>query len=916
MGILNKGIVEKLAWFGANIATTLTIVTVVVVSGPLGSEPIPGSSGVSGVPGIPGSSGISGVPGIPGSSGVPGSQGEIGSSGVPGSQGEIGSSGVPGSQGEIGSSGVPGSQGEIGSSGIPGVDGAPGVDGRDYSTIYPVQRLNVPPAPLGDARSIYAQSLVSQGYTPLSSVEDFSIFTDHESDELNTFGNREAYFRGTRYVLTADIDFSESNNDVFSNRLVAFEQDQNGGVRELYFQGTFDGAGFSIKNFIQHQIQSRDPAAFIPYAGSGAVIRNLTFENMEVSSINGDFDRGNFAGGVIGYVNGPTVLENITIKDGVVVAEEEAGGVVGVVNDNLYLINVNNINTSVFGQNSAGGLVGSTESVDDVIYHLFIQDSSNSGTLDSRNLNPIYDDFMEYIELDYDEHAGGFVGAIQENESVIILNSYNTGEIISQEGEAAGFIGDLNKSDLTVIANSYNSGFVAAFSNEAGGFVGDLASTEKVFIQNSFNLGQVHSTSSAGGGFIGELGSSSHETTTATTYITNAYNAGYISTQTYFDDEKGGLIGQVNNDRHVIITNSFNVGSFSVSVTDLSVPRYLSRNGAIIGDPEGNVALDNVAFYVDETKPENYLNHAMQDLHPLIGTRITDRTKFEASSFMYQSIWNMDSIWMFQDNGYPFPVLRNLTFVNADNPFLFNPEFINDTGIGDYKVEYDEVLEENIIHISELSVYAKDVETSFSNLNIQLYAVLGSGVTIQTVLATGDLFTAESRTQFGIESIFEDLSVFPTQGDGEYFFYVVVTDNGGNQVMVEINASIIYKIAANNLPPNPGVLNVAIGGLGPNILDVSISRSTDDLTRGEGLTYYFVIAPNTFDFASYNPITNANQQGLLFQQVYVGFNDDFLNSSIDISSLNLDSGVYKTTVYVVDELNAYSVYAIVDLTIS
>lgn len=883
MGILNKGIVEKLAWFGANIATTLTIVTVVVVSGPLGSEPIPGSSGVSGVPGIPGSSGVSGVPGIPGSSGV------------------------PGSQGEIGSSGVPGSQGEIGSSGIPGVDGAPGVDGRDYSTIYPVQRLNVPPAPLGDARSIYAQSLVSQGYTPLSSVEDFSIFTDHESDELNTFGNREAYFRGTRYVLTADIDFSQSNNDVFSNRLVAYEQDEYGAVDELYFQGTFDGAGFSIKNFIQHQIQSRDPAAFIPYAGSGAVIRNLTFENMEVSSINGDIDLGNVAGGVIGYVGGPTVLENITIKDGVVVAEEEAGGVVGLVNDNLYLINVNNINTSVFGQNSAGGLVGSTESVDDddVIYHLFIQNSSNSGTLDSRNLEPIYDDFMEYTNS-YSQHAGGFVGAIQENESVIILNSYNTGKIISQEGEAAGFIGDLNKSDLTVIANSYNSGFVAAFSNEAGGFVGDLASTEKVFIQNSFNLGQVHSTSSSVGGFIGELGSSSHETTTATTYITNAYNAGYISTQTYFDDEKGGLIGQVNNDRHVIITNSFNVGSFSVSLTNLSVPRYLSRNGAIIGDPEGNVALDNVAFYVDETKPENYLNHAMQDLHPLIGTRITDRTKFEASSFMYQSIWNMDSIWMFQDNGYPFPVLRNLTFVNADNPFLFNPEFINDTGIGDYKVEYDEVLEENIIHISELSVYAKDVETSFSNLNIQLYAVLGSGVTIQTVLATGDLFTAESRTQFGIESYFEDLSVFPTQGDGEYFFYVVVTDNGGNQVMEEIDESILYSSLFT------AFLNDMVG---PNVLDVTIPRSTDDLTQAEGLTYYFVLASDTFDFNSYNPVTNENLEGLLFLQIY-NFTSVSYNQLIDIGYLDLDPGVYKATVYVVDELDAYSVYAIVDLTIN
>jgi hypothetical protein len=641
----------------------------------------------------------------------------------------------------------------------------------------------------------------------------------------------------------------------------------------------------------------------------------MTFENLEVSSTDDASDYGLFAGGVVGFVDGPTLLENITIKDSLVVAPWDAGGVVGSVNDNLYLINVNNINTEVFAANNVGGLIGSTETEDE--YHIYIQDSVNTATLDSRNLDPIFSAFLEYREpidnFTSSQHVGGLIGSIGENESVIILNSKNIGEIISEDGEAGGFVGSLAKSDLTVIANSYNAGFVAALSNEAGGFVGDLRSKEPIYIQNSFNVGQVHSQSSAVGGFIGELGGTSSETTTSTTFISNSYNAGYISTEQFNDTEKGGLIGQVNNDRHVRIANSFNVGTFSVSVTEQNPPRYLPRNGAIIGDSEGNVSLENVAFYVDETRQQHYLNHPMQSMHPLLANRITDRTKFEASGFMYQSLWNMDSVWKFAEAGYPFPILRDLPFVDAKEHVAFDPTITDDVFFDNVRLRYDDVIQEHIISIDSIEVFARDTETPTADLDIKLYAVLGSVANLQTVLSTGDLFVADLRVN---ASRFEDLTTLPTQGDGEYFFYVVVTDNGGNQVMEEIEDSIEYKIAANNLPPNPGVLNVAIGGLGPNILDVSISRSTDDLTQAEGLTYYFVIAPNTFDFASYNPITNANQQGLLFQQEYDGFNDDFLNPSIDISSLNLDSGVYKTTVYVVDELNAYSVYAIVDLTIS
>jgi hypothetical protein len=469
----------------------------------------------------------------------------------------------------------------------------------------------------------------------------------------------------------------------------------------------------------------------------------------------------------------------------------------------------------------------------------------------------------------------------------------------------------LAKSDLTVIANSYNAGFVAALSNEAGGFVGDLRSKEPIYIQNSFNVGQVHSQSSAVGGFIGELGGTSSETTTSTTFISNSYNAGYISTEQFNDTEKGGLIGQVNNDRHVRIANSFNVGTFSVSVTEQNPPRYLPRNGAIIGDPEGNVSLENVAFYVDETRQQHYLNHPMQSMHPLLANRITDRTKFEASGFMYQSLWNMDSVWKFAEAGYPFPILRDLPFVDAKEHVAFDPTITDDVFFDNVRLRYDDVIQEHIISIDSVEVFARDTETPTANLDIKLYALLGSVANLQTVLSTGDLFVADLRVN---TSRFEDLTTLPTQGDGEYFFYTVVTDNEGNQDMQVSNFSLQYKEVANNLAPIPsnnGLLNVVVFNYDPDMIEINFTSAIDDLTANENLQYHFIITTTDYDFSLFNPITLESPEGLLFSRT----TQPDLILEYDISSLNLSAGSYKATVFVNDGV-AFSQYVVVNVVLT
>jgi hypothetical protein len=773
--------------------------------------------------------------------------------------------------------------GPKGDSGLPGRDG---VDGEGASTTYPVTALSYEQAPTGTARAAYAQSLVQKGYIPLGSVEDFSIFTtspDAETD-VYAFGNLDAY-DNKKYVLTADIDFADVDTFINENFILP-EAIANENRETAVFEGIFDGAGYTIKNFSSQRGEYDSPVGFFPYTGY-AQIKNVTFENVDVSAI---VSYNTSSGVVVGAVYGPTLIQNVNVTNSTAYSEYSAGGVVGRSEDHLYLVNVKTDNVLVGGQENAGGMVGFFE----YEYDLFIQDSVSNSTID---YSLIDEELTNYIS-EY-RYGGGLVGRVDDADSIIILNSANLGDVITNGAEVGGLIGFIADSQLTVVANSFNSGFVQTYGAEAGGLIGDNNSESPFFIQNSFNAGQIVSAGGSVGGLIGEVGylDEYEYVQYAPVYITNSYNAGHISTFEY-SDEKGGLIGQIYSNRRVVISNSFNVGTFSLSITshDADYPAF-ADNGAIVGDTAGIVTLVNVGFYVDEANPTAYLNYALDRTLATGVTRFTSLDSFTTANFEYNSTWNFNAIWTFNSTGYAFPVLRNLPTFTVDSIQSFAPVIATAELYNTFDL-YDDELEASVIVIDDFWVEFGDVETPEIDLDVKIYATLGETDNLETIM-DGEIVQVINEAFF--ESFYnenEPIVYLPTLGDGTYAFYIVVVDSDDLTAYELLGTYDFVGVSANQAPV-PGMLGdlfTGFNGFDINTVFVSFVDAEDPDTEADELVYGFVLAVTGFDFDSWDFDESAN--GILF--TYEGLQRGGINY-LDVTSAGLQYNTnYDVTVFVFD----------------
>lgn len=316
---------------------------------------------------------------IPGAPGTTGSQGSIGATGP---VGDIGPIGPQGPTGEQGSSGIPGQTPFVGSNGnwwIGEVDtgvqaeAEDGIDGEDGSTPYIGSNGNwwindvdsgitaasngyadgtVPYYPFINTPSedvflateknqlsagtltqaAYLQLKISQGYTPISNATQlFSISTQNG-----------------KYILTNHIDISTLN----SWTPIHF----NGNP----FKGSFDGAGYEIRNLSSDNLNLSTPLDQVGLFGriEYATISNVTFKDVNLDLLGEglaaeDADSiGSLAGG-IGYSN----LENIQLKDVRITGSELIGGIAGVVYQSK-LLTARGISIDLEGNSYMGSLFG------------------------------------------------------------------------------------------------------------------------------------------------------------------------------------------------------------------------------------------------------------------------------------------------------------------------------------------------------------------------------------------------------------------------------------------------------------------------------------------------------------------------------------------------------------------------------
>ena len=360
------------------------------------------------------SPGSIGEPGPAGSNGLPGSNG---SNGQPGSQG---STGLPGSNGLPGSQGVDGKTPYVGNNGNWWIDGGDtGVPANNFNQTY----RDVPNIEFRETQeelALYSQSLV----VPFSGDEFRLDYANELIDKEGFIGiATPADLMGIsnktgKYVLTADLDFSEYVNWSPIN----FTTD---GIHDPNFSGIFDGAGFSIVGLSHTNLDLT--AIYYNYGLfeglQGATIRhlNLLATSISVPEIDGRFRDG--AGALAGNAYEST-LYNIEANLIAISGANYIGGLVGGLDSSQASFIVLE-NAMVEGVDYVGGLFGTVD--DSMITHVL---ADTIITTAGNQIGGItgQSQFSTYILIE-----STFTKAISENPNAI--NQTEIGGVIGQSNQ-------------------------------------------------------------------------------------------------------------------------------------------------------------------------------------------------------------------------------------------------------------------------------------------------------------------------------------------------------------------------------------------------------------------------------------------------------------------------------------------------
>ena len=244
--------------------------------------------------------------------------------------------------------------------------------------------------------------------------------------------------------------------------------------------------------------------------------------------------------GLFGYTLNAEI-KNLKMINCKIIAERAGGSIVAYNSGSININNCSSENTYIsgtYGNSRLGGIAG-------YVYNLNIEDCYNTGNIIGGN------------------HVGGIVG---DAFKTTITNCYNTGSVGGDSSFNVGGIMGYVEGTVT-ITNCYNTGSVSGFSC-VGGIVGFVERTAT--ITNCYNTESVSGNYDVGGivGYIYKNGAT----------ITNCYNVGSVSAS-YGDDDAGGIVGSVEVDGLVTITNCYYLKTSSVNS---SINAIGENNGTIV----------------------------------------------------------------------------------------------------------------------------------------------------------------------------------------------------------------------------------------------------------------------------------------------------------------------------------------------
>jgi hypothetical protein len=356
------------------------------------------------------------------------------------------------------------------------------------------------------------------------------------------------------------IGFSFSNNVLIDGELTPFT-------------GEFDGNNNKISG-MKIQMNSNYELVGLFSSISGGEVYDLEIELSTVNKQTYIYDQ---VGLLAGYATN-TIIKNVTIDRGSVIARDLVGGLVGYIDSS----SVENSSSSaiVDGEDVIGGLIGEADFSE-------IIDSSSTGSVNG----------IEYV--------GGLIGVIFQSK---IEGSYATG-MVSGEDNTGGLVGNLiGNSDLdnnnyyfTKVTSSYynpTSPNKVSGRNYVGGLIG-YAYNANVF--SSYSTGDVEGVDYVGG-LIGKTDIGAVQQLGPNIEVVESYATGNVTSTSDFNKtapsqpdhgDIGGLIGEA---YYANIGRSYSLGN----VTALNA----SKVGGLVGhslnsfitlaNASGNVNGDNI----------------------------------------------------------------------------------------------------------------------------------------------------------------------------------------------------------------------------------------------------------------------------------------------------------------------------------
>ncbi len=299
------------------------------------------------------------------------------------------------------------------------------------------------------------------------------------------------------------------------------------------FKGTFDGDGYKIINL--------DIASNNQYVGmfgytENATIKNVTFDNANITSTLDSTNTAIYLGGVVGYAKTSTI-DNILVTGKVEKIDGKYTLYIGGISGYLYASNITNseVNINLNGETTkgeiyAGGIAG------------YITNSSNIENVISKGN-------ISSNSTGNSACTGGIVGKMDGG---TISKSYSIGDIKDESVSAVYVGGAIGNVNTGTISEVYSTGDVIGLSSNntvyAGGLTGYISSRSAT-ITDAYTTSKV--TAQGNTIYAGGLSGYNYMGTIKNTYAVGKVTATPNGTTT---PNVGGLTGGINN---TYVTNSY-----------------------------------------------------------------------------------------------------------------------------------------------------------------------------------------------------------------------------------------------------------------------------------------------------------------------------------------------------------------------